>query len=112
MPMFAVTLSSAVLSVVAVVRNQAKSLRTWNEARRGYAELCEMDDRTLSDLGLTRSDLRDVSATGYFGDPTTALAARVAEREGRRRFARAVHLNGPSLVPDVDAALPRSVPCM
>lgn len=112
MPMFAAALSSAALSVVAVVRRQVEIIRNWREARRGYSALCEMDDRTLSDLGLTRSDLRDATAAGYFGDPTVVVAARAAERQGRRDRPRPHAVTGPSLVPDVAAALPRVVPTM
>lgn len=112
MPMFAATLSSAVLAAVAVVRRQVANIRNWHEARQGYAALCEMDERTLSDLGLTRSDLRDATAAGYFGDPTLVVAARAAERQGRREPRRGHAVTGPSLVPDVAAALPRVVPSM
>jgi uncharacterized protein YjiS (DUF1127 family) len=114
MPMFAVTLSSAVLSVVAVVRHKAEAFRNWREAREGYAALCEMDERTLHDLGLTRSDLRDATAAGYFGDPTEVIAARASERQGRRLNVgtSARQLSGPSLVPDIGSALSRTVPSM
>ncbi|AVO46206.1 DUF1127 domain-containing protein [Phreatobacter cathodiphilus] len=113
MPMFAATLSSAVLSVVAVVRRQIVAFRNWREAREGYAALCEMDERTLHDLGLTRSDLRDATAAGYFGDPTQVIAARAGERQGRRPgIATTRQLSGPPLVPDVGAALSRTVPSM
>jgi len=112
MPMLAATLSSAVLAAVAVVRRQVEIVRNWREARQGYVALCEMDDRTLADLGLTRSDLRDATAAGYFGDPTVVVAARVAERQGRHDRTRPHAVTGPSLVPDVAAALPRVVPSM
>lgn len=113
MPMFVATLSSAILAVGSVVRRQVEAVRNWREARRGYAALCEMDARTLADLGLTRSDLRDATTAGYFGDPTAVIAARAGERQGRRPAAVPVHgMSGPSLVPDVAAALPRTVPSM
>ena len=108
MPMFAATLSSALISVVAVVRRQAEVLRNWNQARDDYRMLCEMDDKTLADLGLTRGDLRDATAAGYFGDPTVVIAARAAERHGVRR---PVAFAGPSIVPDVTAAMPKAVAC-
>jgi len=113
MPMFVATLSSAILSVGSVVRRQVEAFRNWREAHRSYAALCEMDARTLADLGLTRSDLRDASAAGYFGDPTAVIAARADERQGRRAAPVPAHrMSGPSLVPDVAAALPRTVPSM
>ena len=114
MPMFAATLSSAVLSVAAVVRRQIVAFRNWREAREGYAALCEMDERTLHDLGLTRSDLRDATAAGYFGDPTQVIAARAGERQGHRLNVGTStrHLSGPSLAPDIGSALSRTVPSM
>jgi uncharacterized protein YjiS (DUF1127 family) len=110
MPMFAATLSSAVLSVVAVVRRQAEVLRGWREARESYRMLCEMDEKTLADLGLTRSDLRDATAAGYFGDPTVIVAARAGERQGRRPAATRTMV-GPSIVPDVAAGMPQPATC-
>lgn len=113
MPMFVATLSSAILSVGAVARRQVEAVRNWREAHRSYAALCEMDERTLADLGLTRSDLRDATAAGYFGDPTEVIAARARERQGQRRLASpSRRLSGPPLVPDVGAALSRTVPSM
>lgn len=110
MPTFAAALFSTLLSVVALVRRQAEGFRSWRESREGYRMLCEMDERTLHDLGLTRNDLRDATAAGYFGDPTVILAARASERQGRRR-AKASPLVGPSIVPDVSAGLPKAAAC-
>lgn len=113
MPMFVATLSSAILAVGSVVRRQVEAVRNWREAHRSYAALCEMDARTLADLGLTRSDLRDATAAGCFGDPTAVIAARASERQGHRPAVSAPRqLSGPSLVPDVAAALQRTVPSM
>jgi uncharacterized protein YjiS (DUF1127 family) len=108
MPMFAATLSSALLSVVAVVRRQAEVLRNWRQSREDYRMLCEMDEKTLADLGLTRSDVRDATAAGYFGDPTLIIATRAAERHGIRR---PMSFTGPSIIPDVTAALPEVASC-
>jgi hypothetical protein len=44
------------------------------------AALARMDRRELADIGLTMSDLRDVSALALDRDPTILLAARVGER--------------------------------
>jgi uncharacterized protein YjiS (DUF1127 family) len=58
------------------------------ERRRTLAQLTAMDDRSLADIGLTRQDLRDVTAVPLFADPTQTLAARAAEREALARRAR------------------------
>jgi hypothetical protein len=42
--------------------------------------LAGMDARELADIGLMRSDLRDVSALALDGDPTALLARRARER--------------------------------
>ncbi len=62
-----------------------RAIGRWHRGRQGYARLCGLDDRALSDLGLTRSDLRDATATGFFDDPTTIVAVRADERSGHRR---------------------------
>ncbi len=48
--------------------------------------LAAMDGRELADIGLTRSDLRDVSALALDHDPTGLLARRARERR-RNAFA-------------------------
>ncbi|WP_168201612.1 DUF1127 domain-containing protein [Phreatobacter aquaticus] len=109
MTMFAVTFGSAVLSVASVVRAQVNAFNRWLEARRDYRALCEMDDKTLADIGLTRSDIRDATAAGYFGDPTVIVAARAVERGAHRPQRHALNLTGPSLVPDVASGLAHPV---
>ncbi len=59
------------------------------EHRRCMAELAGLDDHTLKDIGLTRQDLRDVSALPLAADPSRLLAERANERaEGRQRAER------------------------
>ena len=58
------------------------------EHRRVLAQLGAMDDRDLSDIGLTRQDLRDVTALPLGADPTRLLSRRAAEREHLSRRAR------------------------
>ena len=61
--------------------------RVW-EHRRVLAQLGEMDDRSLADIGLTRQDLRDVTALPRGADPTRSLSRRAAEREFLSKRAR------------------------
>jgi uncharacterized protein YjiS (DUF1127 family) len=49
-------------------------------ARAALNTLAGMDGRELADIGLTRSDLRDVSALALDHDPTALLARRARER--------------------------------
>ena len=48
--------------------------------RRAIAQLADLDDRGLSDIGLTRQDLRDATATPLYADPTRQLVERARER--------------------------------
>jgi uncharacterized protein YjiS (DUF1127 family) len=50
------------------------------EARRTMAQLAQMSDRELSDIGLLRSDLADVSALPRGEDPGERLARARAVR--------------------------------
>ncbi len=49
-------------------------------ARAALSALASMDGRELADIGLTRCDLRDVSALALDHDPTDLLARRARER--------------------------------
>jgi uncharacterized protein YjiS (DUF1127 family) len=49
-------------------------------ARAALNALAGMDGRELADIGLMRSDLRDVSALALDRDPTALLARRALER--------------------------------
>ena len=49
-------------------------------ARAALKTLAGMDSRELADIGLTPSDLRDVSALALDRDPTSLLARRALER--------------------------------
>lgn len=66
----------------------AGSLGRVFDRRRVMAELSELDDHMLSDIGLTRGDLRDATATPLFADPTRMLMLRTTERRVAARLAR------------------------
>ena len=65
------------------------------EARREFALLAGLDDRGLADIGLTRQDLRDVTALSLAEQPSSRLAERAREREALIR-ARRRPSSGPS----------------
>ncbi len=52
-------------------------------ARRAMRDLADMSARELADIGLSRQDLRDVSALALDDYPTRILVMRVAERARR-----------------------------
>ena len=49
--------------------------------------LSEMDDKQLTDIGLTRADVMNALDAGLLEDPTTYLA-KAAQLRARNRFAR------------------------
>ena len=55
--------------------------------RRAATALAGLDDHMLSDIGITRSDLRDAYSEPLWHDPTDVLVGRAAERRTRRRSA-------------------------
>lgn len=59
--------------------------------RRHLIQLGEFDDRMLSDIGLTRADLRDAASGPLWQDPTSVLVVRSVERRASRR--RTAHEN-------------------
>ncbi len=75
-------------------------------ARAAMSALARMDGRELADVGLTRSDLRDVSALALDRDPTVLLALRARER--RRDAIGPPHWSGErqSLAPKPKAPIP------
>jgi uncharacterized protein YjiS (DUF1127 family) len=58
------------------------------ENRRVLGALCELDDRGLADIGLSRQDLRDVTALPVGADASVVLAERAREREENALRAR------------------------
>jgi uncharacterized protein YjiS (DUF1127 family) len=87
--------------VAAAIRKVGRVLKH----RRDAAMLAGLDDRMLSDIGLTRSDLRDAYAEPLWTDPTGILAERARERQVNRPVI-ALPMPAPSLVPNTELGLP------
>ncbi len=85
--------------VVAAIRKVGQVLKNRHDA----ALLAQFDDRMLSDIGISRSDLRDAYAEPLWRDPTYILASRARERRINRQV---VTLTAPSLVPDQAFTVP------
>lgn len=81
--------------------NVVKAAARWYRGRQAYHDLCHMDDRALSDIGLNRSDLRNASAVAMFEDPTGQLARATAVRRPYlgRRFMSPRQIASPSIQP-------------
>lgn len=71
------------------------------KSRRDLTLVAGMDDRMLSDIGLTRGDVRDAVSVPIWRDPTAILVTRVHERHRSRFFAESPtgRVQAPSLVP-------------
>lgn len=64
--------------------------RAWRN-RRQVARLLSFDDRSLRDIGLTRSDVTGALALRASEDPSRRLARTVRERRAARQWARREH---------------------
>lgn len=74
---------SAGLSGADMARAARARLSRFLENRRAIALLSQMDERLLSDIGLSRGDVRDAADIGAFGHPMTVLDVRAADRAAR-----------------------------
>jgi len=86
--------------VVAAIRKVGQVLKNRHDA----AILAQFDDRMLSDIGLTRSDLHDAYAEPLWRDPTGILAKRARERQVNRPVITLL-TPAPALVPNTEHGL-------
>jgi uncharacterized protein YjiS (DUF1127 family) len=56
--------------------------------RRQAARLAQLDGRMLTDIGISRADLRDAFSEPFWEDPTALLRERALERRWSRALAR------------------------
>jgi uncharacterized protein YjiS (DUF1127 family) len=84
-----ISTGTSVLSLMtAAAYRPIAAIGSWYRSQRDYHLLCHLEESALRDLGLSSSDLRDATAVGIFGDPTSIIAGRAAERHGHRRASR------------------------
>ncbi|MEI8146054.1 MAG: DUF1127 domain-containing protein [Alphaproteobacteria bacterium] len=81
-------ISSALAETANRLRAVLVAFSAWRQSRADFQSLCEMDDKMLADLGLTRGDLRDATAVGLLEDPTLIVATRAGARRPRRFMAQ------------------------
>jgi uncharacterized protein YjiS (DUF1127 family) len=65
-------------TIATFFRDLADRYRAWRERERAYAELSALDDRTLADIGIRRSEIEYVVAGSYAREDAFAPAAGVA----------------------------------
>src|SRR5947209_15643116 len=94
-------------AVAGIVMARARQLSQMIKNRRDAVILAGLDDRMLSDIGLTRGDVRDAFSEPVWRDPTAILVSRAHERRVNRRrvsigLAEKV-FDSPSIVPTAHA---------
>ena len=89
--------------VAGIVMARARQIAQVVKNRRDAATLAGLDDRMLSDIGMTRGDLRDAYSEPVWSDPTAVLVRRAHERRIHRRRTSAglseKIFEAPSIVP-------------
>ena len=103
---FGVLTGTLILSGRALSRSLAAVLRAIKN-RRDAAILASLDQRMLSDIGLTQADVRDAFAEPFWRDPTANMAHRAVERRhrcGDRLGFQTRRDECPSMIPDLPAA--------
>jgi uncharacterized protein YjiS (DUF1127 family) len=100
-------LAEMIVNVATVLVVAARKVTQGYRNRREAALLAGLDDRMLSDIGLTRGDLRDAFSEPLWRDPTAILVSRAEERRRTRasvcKALRLSPLVAPSVVPEVEA---------
>lgn len=110
LPPFSGTMMTAAVILMRGLRCIQKIARAFKN-RHDAVILARLDDRMLSDIGLTRSDLRDAYAEPLWRDPTSILATRARERRNHRPRGMselAAPWASPLLVPEKGYTLPKT----
>src|SRR5512136_749301 len=89
LPVAGGTLLRAFASVLALVTRWLKELVEARRHRRQVNMLAGLDRRMLTDIGITRSDVRDAFSAPFWDDPTALLRERALERRLNHAVRRA-----------------------
>jgi uncharacterized protein YjiS (DUF1127 family) len=89
LPIAGGTLVRVFASLLALVTRWLKELAEARRHRREANALIGLDQRMLSDIGITRADVRDAFSEPFWDDPTALLRERAIERRLSRTVARA-----------------------
>ena len=76
----AVPLARIMSAIAGAVRARMRQLARAYRNRSNAAVLAKLDDRMLTDIGLTRSDVRAALAEPLWGEPSNVLRTRALER--------------------------------
>ncbi|HVV63186.1 MAG TPA: DUF1127 domain-containing protein [Pseudolabrys sp.] len=83
-PVAAGTLARALVALATPVTRWLKAAARARRNRRDASVLAGLDSRMLSDMGITRADLRDAFSEPFWQDPTALLQERSQERRQYR----------------------------
>jgi uncharacterized protein YjiS (DUF1127 family) len=83
-PIAAGALARAFITLAKPVTRWLKAAARARRNRRDAAVLAGLDSRMLSDMGITRADLRDAFSEPFWQDPTALLHERSQERRQYR----------------------------
>ena len=72
------------MSVLNLLMSARKAFADWQRRERAYAELMALDDHSLADIGIRRSEIRALCE----GDHAVRTPATVVRGERREKFAR------------------------
>ena len=89
LPVAGSALLRAFASVLALVTRWLKELVEARRHRRQANMLAGLDRRMLTDIGITRSDVRDAFSAPFWDDPTALLRERALERRLNHAVRRA-----------------------
>jgi uncharacterized protein YjiS (DUF1127 family) len=88
LPVAGSTVVRVFASFPAMVAHWLKLIARLRRHRREAAALAGLDHRMLSDIGITRSDVRDAFSEPFWEDPTALLRERALERRWGRVLMR------------------------
>jgi uncharacterized protein YjiS (DUF1127 family) len=89
LPVAGSTVVRVFASFPAMVAHWLKLIARLRRHRREAAALAGLDHRMLSDIGITRSDVRDAFSEPFWDDPTALLRERALERRVGHAIRRA-----------------------
>ncbi len=61
-----------------IIRAIVARYQDWKAREQAYAELSALDDRTLADIGIRRSDIPFILSGKYTPEPARAAAPKIA----------------------------------
>ena len=66
------------MSVLNLMTSAWQAVADWRRRQRAYTGLMALDDHALDDIGIRRSDIRDLCEGSYARAPSMALARSAA----------------------------------